>query len=129
MKEVQPMFSNLFDDKKDNELDLGPTATALDLLEAVYRDPTQQLHTRMRAAMACLPFQSPKLLATAIVDERNFATLLDQRLKRLDEMKLIEANNAKVIDAQPINGKPQAKPQIETKPPLARTPDRRFRRI
>jgi hypothetical protein len=28
--------------------------------------------------MACLPFESPKLLATAIIDERDFATLLDQ---------------------------------------------------
>jgi hypothetical protein len=37
--------------------------------------------------MACLPFESPKLLATAIVDERDFATLLDRRLKRLAELK------------------------------------------
>jgi len=42
------------------------------------------------------------------------------------------ANNAKLIEAQPINGKSQqvgAKPQVETKPPLARTPDRRCRRF
>ena len=76
--------------------------------------------------MAYLPFETPKLLATAIIDERDFATLLDQRLKRFAEM---EANRPKLIDAQPINSKPQAKPQVETKPPLARTPDRRFRRI
>jgi hypothetical protein len=53
----------------------------------------------------------------------DFATLLDQRLKRLEEMKLLEANDAKVIDQL------ETKPQVETKPPLARTPDRRFRRI
>jgi hypothetical protein len=64
----------------------------------------------------------------ALVDSnKDFATLLDERIARYQQMQL--ANNAKVIDAQPINGKPQAKPQIETKPPLARTPDRRFRRF
>ena len=56
---------------------------------------------------------------TAQVTEGDFATLLDRRLKRLEEMKLIEANGAKVIEAQPQ--------PVETKPPLARTNDRRFR--
>ena len=51
-------------------------------------------------------------------------------MKRLEQMKLLEANGAKIIDAQPINGKPrETKPQIETKPPPALTPDRRFRRF
>jgi hypothetical protein len=77
-----------------------------------------------------LPFETPKLLVTAIVDGQDSATLLDQRLKRFEEMKLIDANGAKIIDMQPINGKPRKpKPQIETKPPLARTPDRRFPRF
>jgi hypothetical protein len=86
-----------YKEQESKQLDLGPTASSLDLLQAVYRDPTQQLTTRMRAAMACLPFESPKLLATAIIDERDFATLLDQRLKRIEQMKLIEAkpNNEK----------------------------------
>jgi hypothetical protein len=44
----------------------------------------------MRAAMACLPFETPKLLATAIVNERSFAEILERRLKRIEEMKLIE---------------------------------------
>ena len=106
-------------------IEIGPDGTSLDLLQAVYRSNALPLHTRMRAAMVCLPFETPKLLATAIIDERDFATLLDQRLKRLEEMRLIEANGAKIIEAQPINGKPQ----VETKPPLARTNDRRFRRF
>ena len=60
-------------------------------------------------------------MATAIVNEQDFATLLDRRLKRLEEMKLIDANGAKVIDAEPQS--------VEIKPPLARTNDRRFRRF
>jgi hypothetical protein len=58
----------------------------------------------MRAAMACLPFETPKLLATAIVDGQDFATLLDQRIARYQQMQL--GNNAKLIEAQPINSKP-----------------------
>jgi|SRR5215469_7750321 len=107
--------------KGDKQLDLGPTARSLDLLQAVYRDPSIALTTRLRAAMACLPHEVPKLAVTAQVTEGDFATLLDRRLKRLEEMKLIEANGAKVIDAKPQ--------PIETKPPLARTNDRRFRRF
>jgi hypothetical protein len=104
----------------NDELDLGPTATALELLQAVYRSPSQELYVRMRAAMACLPFETPKLAVTAQITEQDFATLLDRRLKRIEEMKLLEANGAEVIDA---------KPQVETKPALARTNDRRFRRF
>ena len=76
----------------------------------------------MRAAIAALNYEVPRLAVTAQITEQDFATLLDRRLKRLEEKKLIEATNgAKVIDAQPQ--------PVETKPPLARTNDRRFRRF
>jgi hypothetical protein len=101
--------------------------TALEFLEAIYMNEELPLLTRVRVAISCLPYQTPKLLATAIVDGKDFATLLDQRIARYEKMKLLDG--AKIIEAQPINGNPQAKPQVETKPPLARTPDRRFRRI
>jgi hypothetical protein len=103
----------------DKQLDLGPTASSLDLLQAIYRDPSIALTTRMRAAMAALPHEVPRLAVTAQITEQDFATLLDRRLKRLEELKLLEANGAKAIDG---------KPQAETKPPVARTNDRRFRR-
>jgi len=117
------MFSNLFEDGKHqpDNVEIGPNDISIDLLRAVYRANHLPLHTRMRAAMAALKHEVPALIATAVVNEGSFADLLDRRLKRLEEMKLIEATNgAKVIDAEP---------QIETKPPLARTPDRRFRRF
>jgi hypothetical protein len=119
----------MYQAKEDKQLDLGPTASSLDLLQAIYRDPSIALTTRMRAAMACLPHEVPRLAVTAQVTEGNFADLLDRRLKRLEEVKLIEANGAKISEAQPINGEPQRQPHVETKPPLARTPDRRFRRF
>src|SRR5215510_7704377 len=96
------MFSNVFEDKKDPEaIELAPNAISLDLLQAIYRSNELPLHTRMRAAMACLPHEVPKLAVTAQVTDMGVAELLDRRLKRLEEMKLIEANGAKVIDAQP----------------------------
>ena len=91
------------------------------LLKAVYQNPEVPLPVRMRAAMACLPFETPKLLATAIVNEGSFAELLDRRLKRMEEMKLIEAkptNSNKIIEGNQVNAR--LPPSI---------PDRRFRRI
>jgi hypothetical protein len=64
----------------------------------------------MRAAIAALPFEVPKLAVTAVVSEQDFATLLDRRLKRIEEMK------AKAIEATP-----QAA--------LPRLDDRRYRRL
>jgi hypothetical protein len=107
--------------EEDDPLQLSPNAMSLEGLQAVYRNPGLPLTTRMRAMIAALPFETPKLAVTAQVSEGDFATLLDRRLKRLEEMKLLEANGAKVIDAKPQ--------PVETKPPLARTPDRRFRRF
>ena len=120
---MAPGFPDLVYNAGDDKLlDLGPTSSSLDLLQAIYRDPTQQLSIRMRAAMACLPFETPKLLATAIVNEGSFAELLDQRLKRIEQMKLIEAkpttNANKIIEGNPVDAR--LPPSI---------PDRPFRRI
>jgi len=101
MTKAISMVLDRIEAQRDNQLDLGPTATALDLLQAVYRDPAQELHTRIRCAMACLPFQSPKLIATAVMNENSFADLLERRLRRLQEMKLIEQ-------------KPIAQPETDT---------------
>jgi len=108
------MFANLFEDKKTQEIEIPADGISLDLLKAVYRNSSLPLTTRMRAAIAALPFESPKLAVTAVVSEQDFATLLDRRLKRIEEMK------ANAIEATPvINGE-----KVD-----ARLPDRRFRRI
>jgi hypothetical protein len=88
----------------------------LNFLKAVYMDAKLPLSVRMRAAIELLPFTHPKLAVTAMVNEQDFATLLDRRLKRIEAM----------------NGKPQtiANQAIEAKPPpLRRLVDRRFRRV
>jgi hypothetical protein len=67
----------------------------LTFLKAIYRNPQVPLPVRMRAAIEALPFESPKLSATAIIQGQDFAALLDARLARIEEAKL------KVIDAEP----------------------------
>jgi hypothetical protein len=67
---------------------------------------------RIRAMVAALPFETPKLAVTATVSEHDFATLLDRRLKRIEEMK-----------AKAIEGTPEV-----NKPALPRLVDRRYRR-
>ena len=110
------MFSNLFDERKQQEIEIPPDGISLDLLRAVYRSNQLPLTTRMRAAIAALPFESPKLAVTAVVSEQDFATVLDRRLKRIEEMK------AKVIEAKPA--------QIEVKSnPRPRIADKRYRRM
>jgi hypothetical protein len=97
---------------KMNGKDLEDVENAHALLKAVYRNPTLDLSIRMRAAIAALPFESPKLAVTAVVNEQDFATLLDQRLARMEAMK------TDAIEARPE--------PVEMKPPLV---DRRYRRL
>ena len=86
------------------------------LLKAIYQCSEIPLPVRMRAAIAAIPFESPKLIATAVMNEGSFADLLDRRLKRIDELK----TNPQVIEASPV---------VETTRPLPRIPDRRYRRF
>jgi hypothetical protein len=92
-------------------------ATSLEFLQAVYCNNDLPLATRMRAAIAALPFEVPKLAVTAMVNDQDFATLLDQRIQRIKRMEQMERSEAK---PQTIEAKP---------PPLPRLADRRFRRV
>ena len=94
------------------------TNRALEFLQAVYMDDELPLLTRVRVAVACLPYEVPKLAVTAVVSEQDFATVLDRRLKRIEEMKANAIEATPVIDGEKVDAR---------LPP--RFPDRRYRRF
>ena len=124
-----PAFAKLTkrEPEVDDPLQLPDGAMSLEALQAIYRNRGLPLTTRMRAMISALPFETPKLAVSGFVDaSKDFATLLDQRIAKYERMRLIEprpSDNAQVIDQV------ETKPQVETRPPLARTNDRRFRRF
>ena len=90
----------------------------LSFLKAVYMNAELPLSVRMRAAIEVLPFTHPKLAVTAVVSDNDIATLLDRRLKRIEEMKTKAIEATPVIDGEKVDVR---------LPP--RLPDRRFRRF
>ena len=103
----------------------------LSFLKAVYMNAELPLSVRMRAAIEVLPFTHPKLAVTAVMSEQDFATVLDRRLKRIEEMRLLEnkvVNGSTTITDRTIDPEPQPTPP--TPAPLNRIYDkRRYRRI
>ena len=65
-----------------------------------------------------MPHEVPRLAVTAVVSEQDFATVLDRRLKRIEEMKANAIETTPVIDGEKVDVR---------LPP--RLPDRLFRRI
>jgi hypothetical protein len=66
------------------EPDLPEGITALPLLQLAYRGKVELTPQQMRAAIEALPFEVPKLSATAItsMDERSFAAQLERAIER-----------------------------------------------
>jgi len=73
--------------------------SSLDFLRAVYRDAAMPLSTRMRAAIAALPFEAPKLAVTATLSGRDgFGAQLEAAIARsrgkVIEMHAVAASSA-----------------------------------
>jgi len=75
--------------------------SALDLLRTVYRNPDVPLSTRMRAAIAALPFEVPELAVTAQISEGDFADRLTRAIARSNGMKTID-HQPKMIEQSSV---------------------------
>jgi hypothetical protein len=95
----------VYEARKEDQLNLGPNAMSIDLLRAVYRNPSIPLPIRIRCAVAALPHEVPRLAVTALVNEQSFAELLERRLKRMAQM-----------DQQPPSQGPQTQMIEASKP-------------
>jgi hypothetical protein len=119
MTQAIGMVLDRIEAQQANALQLRPDAMSIDLLRAVYRNPSIPLPVRLRAAIAALPHETPRLAVMGLVNEQSFAELLERRLRHMAQ---IEANGNQPQQIE----QPET---IEATRPMARTVDRRFRRM
>ena len=113
--------------KTNEAIELEPLGTSLDLLKAIYRNAAIPLSTRMRAAIAALQFEHPKLAVTATVEAGDFADQLEQAIERsrrvmIEAKPMIEANPTEANVSDYVSATTRSnghKPSV---------PDRRYRR-
>jgi len=72
-------------------LEVPADASPIDFLCAIFRDPRQPMHRRLKAAIEAAPFCHPSLKATAVILGGDFASKLEKAIKRSDQCRLIEA--------------------------------------
>jgi hypothetical protein len=107
----------------DAEQALPEGVNALTLLQMVYRGEVKVTPQQMRAAMAALPFEVPKLAVTTNAPwTDSLADALERALIRSGKV-----HELKLIEHQPQSASPAPLPPHGT-PRVGPTPDRRFRR-
>ena len=74
---------------------IEPATNALGFLQSIYRNRQVPLPVRLRAAIETLPFESPKLSATAVLYQDDFASRLERAIER-------SGRPPKLIEAKPI---------------------------
>jgi hypothetical protein len=112
--------------KADEAIELEPNATSLSLLQKIYHSSAIPLSTRMRAAIASIQFEHPKLQVTASIQADDFADQLDRAFER--SRKVIEAKpaEANVNTANVSVDAPSTTRSVNGHKPSV--PDRRYRR-
>jgi hypothetical protein len=78
------IYDVLYNTAVEGQEPLGPEAqTSLDLLQAIYRSPYEPIHRRMRAAIAALPFEHPKLAVVAHAHGGGIGDRLEAAMRRV----------------------------------------------
>ena len=68
-----------------DEATVAANASSLDFLQAVYRCADLPLATRLRAAVAALPFEHPRLSVIANISNANLGDRLERAIARSSE--------------------------------------------
>ena len=65
---------------------------SIEYLRRIYRDPTQPIAVRMRAAIESLPYENPKITAVAVghLTGEDFYNRLERAIAANEKAKLIE---------------------------------------
>ena len=68
------------------------TVNALEYLQSIYRNPTEDTPKRMRAAIESLPYENPKITAVAVghLTSEDFYNRLERAIEASNRAKLIE---------------------------------------
>jgi hypothetical protein len=89
--------------------ELAPGETSLSFLQKIYRSPSRPIARRMRAAMAALQHEHPKLTAMGVgsMNGEPFAALLDKAIERSGRMREVEqielkAEEVEIVPRQPL---------------------------
>lgn len=84
MEELVDLRAMRTEEPVEELFELAPGETSLSLLQKIYRSSSQPIARRMRAAMAALQHEHPKLTAMAIdsMDGASFAAMLDRAIAR-----------------------------------------------
>jgi hypothetical protein len=140
MEELRSVMEELIDlqtvqvQEKVDEIDLPQDGTSLTLLQKIYRSSAIPLSTRMRAAIAAIQFEHPKLAVTASIQAGDFADQLDRAVERSRRVLMIEAkpiteanvsSNAANVSA---NAPSNTTRPVTTNGHKPSVPDRRYRR-
>jgi hypothetical protein len=101
-----PPFARLSEEERaqvigPDAIEIGPDGTSLDLLRAVYRNSALPLPVRMRAAIQCMPFESPRLSVIANVETEGWAEKFRERLDAAlaRSRKVLESRQPKALKA------------------------------
>jgi len=90
--------------------------TSLDLLQAIYRCPDQPLSIRMKAAIAALPYEHPRLAVTVALDgTEDLGARLHRAIQR--SAKVIELRA--IEQARPPHDDPTAVSAAAVRRPMA----------
>jgi hypothetical protein len=65
------------DELNGEGLEVPVDASPVEFLQAIYRDPRQPMHRRLKAAIEAAPICHPQLKATAVILGSDFATRLE----------------------------------------------------